>query len=102
MKTILDGKLYDTETSEEFCTFCYSNTGDFNHVYEALHRSPNGKFFIEYSGGPMSRYKVRLGQNEVGGSSGIRLVTDEEAREFVQLNGTTDDYERAFGKPELG
>ena len=102
MKTIIDGKLYDTENAEMFCEYSFSHTGDFQHVYEALYKSPNGQFFIRYSGGPMSKYAVSSGANETSGSSGIRLVTEDEAKAFIEKNGTSDDYVEAFGQPELG
>lgn len=102
MKKIVNGKLYDTESAELFCEYSFSNPSDFKHVYEALYKSPNGQFFVEYSGGPMSEYGVSCGQNETSGSSGIRLVTEAEAMEFLEAHGTSDDYVKAFGKPELG
>ena len=70
MEKIIDGKLYNTENAELLCKFCYSNPIDFEHVEELLYKSPNGQFFIEYSGGPQSKYAKRYGQSEVGGSSG--------------------------------
>ena len=102
MKQIIHGKLYDTENAEMFCEYSFSNPSDFQYVYEALYKSPNGQFFIEFSGGPMSKYSVRSGSNETSGSSGIRLVTEEDARIFIEQNGTSDSYIEAFGEPELG
>ncbi|MBN1124024.1 MAG: hypothetical protein JXA82_03385 [Sedimentisphaerales bacterium] len=46
MKTIVEGKLYDTKSAEEFCAHSYSRSDDFNYKYEALYRSPNGKFSL--------------------------------------------------------
>ena len=102
MKKVIDGKLYDTEKAEMFCEYDFSNSSDFKHVYEALYKSPNGQFFLEYSGGPMSKYGVCCGQNQTSGSSGIRLVTEDEAKEFLEGCGSAEDYVKAFGEIELG
>lgn len=102
MKSIIDGKLYDTEKSELSCEYSYSNPGDFQYVYEALYKSPNGKYFIEYGGGAMSKYGESCGQNEATGSSGIRLMDEDEAKDFTEAHGTAEDYAKAFGEPELG
>ena len=102
MKKVINGKLFDTEKSEVICEHEFSNPGDFKHVYEALYKSPNGQFFIEYSGGPMSKYSVCCGQNHTSGSSGIRLVEEDEAKEFAEAYGTSKDYVKAFGELELG
>lgn len=102
MKMIVNGKLYDTEKAEMFCEHSFSNSSDLQHVYEALYKSPNGHFFIEYSGGAMSKYAARYSQNETGGSSGIRLVNVDEAKEFMESHGESEDYIKAFGEPELG
>jgi hypothetical protein len=67
MNKVVNGKLYDTKSAELFCEYSFSNPSDFKHVYEALYKSPNGQFFIEYSGGPMSEYGVSCGQNETSG-----------------------------------
>lgn len=102
MKKVVNGKLYDTKSAELFCEYSFSNPGDFKHVYEALYKSPNGQFFIEYSGGASSEYGVCCGQNEWSGSSGIRLVSNDDAKEFIEEHGTADDFLMAFGEPELG
>lgn len=102
MKRIVNGKLYDTENAEMFCEYSFSNPSDFKHVYEALYKSSDGQFFIKFSGGAMSKYSISYGQNEVGGSDGIRLVSEEEAMAFLEEHGTSDSYVTAFGEPELG
>lgn len=102
MKKVVNEKLYDTENAEMFCENCFSNVGDFKHVYEALYKSSNGQFFIEFSGGPMSKYRVNTGQNEVSGSDGIRLITKDDAKEFMEEHGDTEGYVKAFGTPEIG
>lgn len=102
MKKIVDGKLYNTKSAELFCEYSFSNPSDFKHVYEALYKTLKGQYFIEYSGGPMSQYRECCGQNEWSGSSGIRLVSDDEAKIFIEEHGTADDFLKAFGEPELG
>ncbi|AQQ71187.1 hypothetical protein SMSP2_01553 [Limihaloglobus sulfuriphilus] len=102
MKNIINGKVYDTETAELICSYKYGYEGDFRYVYEALYKSYNGQFFIEYKGGAMSKYSEITGPNEAFGGSGIRLIDEDEARDFIESNGSTEDYVKAFGEPEEG
>ena len=102
MKKIINGKLYNTETAKLICGYSFGNPNDFRRIDESLHKSPNGQFFIEYDGGPLTEYAVKFGQHEFRGSNGIRLVDIDEAKEFVESHGKHNDYINAFGEPELG
>lgn len=98
MKKIVYGSLYDTDKSELICEYEFSNPSDSNHVYEALYKSPYGQYFIAYSGGADSKYCVSCGQNRVICSSGIRLVVEDEAKQFTEELGTAEDFVKAFGE----
>ncbi|AQT68241.1 hypothetical protein STSP2_01397 [Anaerohalosphaera lusitana] len=102
MKKVVEGKLYDTEVAEEICYYSYGYSGDFRYCSEVLYKSPNGQFFIEYDGGPYSKYSEAGGPQKVYGSSGIKLVSEDEAQSFVEENGSAEDYIKAFGEPEKG
>jgi hypothetical protein len=102
MKKIINGKVYDTEVAELICSYEYGYERDFRYVYEALYKSPNGQFFINYQGGAMSKYSENTGPNETFGGSGIRLIDEDEARKFTESNGSNEDYVKAFGEPVEG
>lgn len=84
MKKIIDGKRYDTETATQIGFWEFGTSNDHKHVYEALYKTPRNRFFLEYAGGAMSKYAIDQGPNLVGGSSGIRVLTSEEALEWCE------------------
>jgi hypothetical protein len=83
---IINGKLYDTTEAEfigEFETGMFRN---FTRLAEELYRDDDGQFFIAYEGGPDTSYN---------NSSGIQLLTDDEAKDWIRDNlnfGTFSDY----------
>lgn len=76
MKRIVEGKLYDTETATYVAEYKYGGAGNSHHLYETLYRSPKGRFFIEYYGGPLSQYAERQG-SQINGTSGIRTLDND-------------------------
>lgn len=102
MKRIINGKLYDTDNAEMICEYGYGYQGDFGYVRRSLYKSSGGQFFFEYSGGPMSEYGKQSGPNEKSGSSGIELISETDAKDFIEANGTVEDYVTAFGEPQAG
>lgn len=84
MKSIIDGKKYDTETARQIAD--YSNglgTSDFRHVEETLYRTEKGTFFLAGSGGAMTKYAEGNG-NTTWGSSKIIPITDDEALQWME------------------
>ena len=102
MKKIINNKVYDTENAECICNYSFGNPNNFRYICEDIYKSSNGQFFIQYSGGAMSKYSIKHSPNNVSGSNGIRLVTDDEAKDFIEDHGTCEDYVKAFGEPEIG
>ena len=100
MKAIIQGKLYDTDTADELGDYSYSNRGDFRFWAETLYRTKAGAYFIAGEGGPMSMYARPCGQNETAGGEVIRVVTEADAREWMERNCDADAYIAAFGEPE--
>lgn len=91
MKKIIDGRRYDTETAERIAEYEFGTSGDHHRVYESLYRTPRGRFFIEYAGGPMSKYAVSNGPHLVSGSSGIIPLSADEAREWCERHDVSAD-----------
>lgn len=100
MRKIIDGKVYDTETAECLGSDHYSHTGDFRHWEESLYRTKRGAFFVAGSGGPMSRYSTAIDQNSWSGGSDLKVVSEAEAREWLESHGDAEEYEYAFAVEE--
>ena len=100
MKQIINGKTYDTATSEglaEASSDC--GHGDFRYWEESLYRTPKGRYFVAGEGGPMSSWAKSCGQNSYSGGSGIRVLTEDEARTWVE-QWCNSEYEDIFGEAE--
>ena len=103
MRQIINGKRYDTETARLLATDHGGGYGpsDFHFWEEGLYRTPAGQFFTAGSGGPFSAYgRPGPGQNERHGSCKIRLLTEPEARRWMEQHGTDEEYEAAFSVEE--
>ncbi len=90
MKSVIGGKLYDTETAEEISSDSSGHTrDDFHYEEESLYRTKKGNWFLLYRGGAMSRYGQSFG-NECHGSSGIKVLTEDEVFEWLQEHDRAD------------
>jgi hypothetical protein len=52
--------------------------------------------------GPCRSMVSVVGRTKPAGSSGIRLVTEAEAMEFMEAHGTSDDYVKLLENLNLG
>lgn len=102
MKSIINGKLYNTETAE-YIEGITSGHGarDVFYFEEELYRTKKGQFFICYDGGPMSKYGEWTGQ-QGHGASGIKLLTEDEAKQWLEENNMTEKYMELFEGIEEG
>ena len=101
MRTIINGRKYDTETATEIaCDKAYP-ISDGRHYDETLYRKRNGEFFLYGHGGPLSRYSRSVSGSDMwcGGSKVIPL-SDEEARSWVESICSYNTYCELFGEPE--
>ena len=103
MKQIIDGKTYNTETATEVCDLpCNYFGGDFQFHNTKLYQTKKGTFFLAGKGGPMSMWAVSSG-NGVTGSSGIRVLTEQEARTYMEeAQCDEDDYKKVGLEIEEG
>ena len=75
MRKILDGVLYDTETAQHLYTDEVNNKHrDFYNYRKECYRKENGEYFIVYSGGPCSPYKIEHPNGDTTGDEGILPV----------------------------
>ena len=102
MRKVINGKLYNTETAECLGNYCFGHRGDFRRIDESLYRTKKGVFFLCGEGGPLTKYKVQVDNNSWCGGSSIILLTEEEAKEWVEDHLYTSDYIEIFGEPEEG
>lgn len=102
MKKIINGKVYNTDTATLLADYEYGYSRDFNYVYEALYLTKKGAFFIHYEGGANSKYAEVVGQNQWSDGEGLRLLDEDEAKEFLEKYGDTETYSKVFGEVEEG
>ncbi len=96
MKRIIEGRRYDTAKAQEIASDSYSNPGDFHHWHETLYRTAGGSWFLVGQGGPMSKYARCTGQNEQSGGEELRVLTEEQAREWLEEHECTAALEKHF------
>jgi len=88
MKKVIDGKNYDTSNADEICDVPSSSApGDYGWHETTLYRTAKGRFFIAGKGGPRSMWAESVGQNSWRAGQGIRTITVEEARQFMEAAG---------------
>jgi len=96
MKQVIDGKVYNTDTAYEIGEVCSGESiGDFGSWYGSLYKTKNGRFFIDGSGGPMTMFAVHSG-NSSSGSTGIIVLSDDDARSIAEKDMEADVIEKFF------
>lgn len=103
MKKIIGGRRYDTETATFLGNDCAEcSITDFGYWREELYQKRTGEFFLAGSGGPMTKYAVRVEQNGWRGGDRIMPLSFEEAKEWAENHLTVDEYEAIFGEVSEG
>jgi hypothetical protein len=92
MMQIIDGRRYSTETAH-FIVYlpCWHYRSDFGWHETALYRSPKGQFFIAGHGNAASLWASDAGNGSRGPGSGLRLVSETDARAFMESAGCDDE-----------
>lgn len=97
MKTIIDQKRYDTDTSERVGKWSnYCSYSDFNHCEETLYRTKAGAFFLHGKGGALSPYASIYGRSFYEGERMVP-ISIEAARDWCEKREQTDVLELLFG-----
>ena len=102
MKKIIDGKVYNTDTAKEIGEWSYGRYNDFDYLSETLYKTQKGAFFLYYEGGANTGYGQDLGSGNRCGGSGIRLISEKEAKDWCMEHIDADDYIEIFGEVEEG
>ena len=84
MKTIINGKKYDTHTAKEVCCGFF---GNFNSKAVTLYRKKTGEFFYHHEDLANSR-------------EWVGPTTEKDAKEFAQEQMSVDKYETYFREVE--
>ena len=94
MKKIINGKRYDTDSSEVVATYSnYSSSSD--HCYESLCRTKSGNWFLSGEGGGLSRYGRLVGNGMTGGED-VKPLTPKEAMEWLEAKEEAAIIEKYF------
>lgn len=97
MKAIIKSKLYDTRTAKFIGDYDNSKMGsDLFYYEENLYKKKTGEFFIYAIGGAGSAVAEQTDGLYVDGSK-IYPITEEEAKEWVELHLSADTYIELFG-----
>ena len=100
MRKVINGRIYNTETSKKIGSWdngIYGN--DFRSCEEDLYKNTKGAYFLVGEGGPLSKYSVCHG-NETSGGTELIPMTAAEAQEWAEEHLEADEYEAEFGEQE--
>jgi hypothetical protein len=96
MKRIINGKVYDTDTSKYISRYSVNTADSFDYFSEALYRKKTGEFFLLGEGGARTVYAVHTeGYNWRGGSKIIPL-SPGAARDWAEEHLSPDKYAEIF------
>lgn len=97
MKSIINGKTYNTVTAQEVCELpCSSNQGDFKYHATTLYQTDKGTFFLSGRGGPLSMWAQSEGNGFTGGE-GLTVIGENEARNHMESADCDADIFEACG-----
>lgn len=98
MKAIANGKTYNTETAERVCGLdCNYHPGDFQYHDTDLYRTKKGAFFIAGKGGAASMWAQPCSGGGRMGGAGVRPVSNQEARDYMEAAGCDEENFAAVG-----
>lgn len=86
MKQVIGGKIYDTSKAIRVCEVPSSTQSrrDFRWHETNLYRTVKGSFFVAGEGGPLSMWAERVDQNSWRSGKGMREVSEDEARAYME------------------
>lgn len=95
MRKIINGKIYDTESSLLLAECSQYESNNFRCVYERIYITQNGSFFLHGEGGPLSKYGCTEGNTSYSASTIIPLSNDE-AYDWCEDNNEIEVIEECF------
>ena len=100
MKKIINGKMYNTETAKCLSEWCNGHYGDLTYVEETLYRKRTGEYFLYGLSGAAGKYAEETSCNNWSGGDRVIPMTENEAKSWMEENGTAEEDISAFGEPE--
>lgn len=98
MRSIINGRRYDTATAEEIASWENSyGKNDYKHCCETLYHTKKGAYFLHGAGGGLSSYARPVGDGGLTWGQTIRVLSPTDAQEWLEERGLTDALERMFG-----
>lgn len=97
MRSIINGKLYDTEAATCIGRYEYRWPGDFEHFTETLYQKEDGELFLHGRGEAASPYGEHVEGRLWGPSAVIIPEHDFDAKEWVSKYCDVGTYIRLFG-----
>lgn len=98
MKSIINGKKYDTNTANLLLEWDNGLRTDFRYCSECLYKKNNGEFFIAGEGGPLSKYAESCDGGGCTEGADIVPITENAARTWAEKHASADEYEEIFGE----
>lgn len=100
MRIVINGLAYDTSEAELLAKSSFGDgSEDPAHFFESLYKTREGRYFIAGSGGENSRWRQKISPAKWVGGSGIKAITETEARQWVE-DHINEQYEAIFGSAE--
>lgn len=97
MKKIINGKVYNTETSELILEWWNGRgTNDFTHRSKDLYRTKKGAWFLHHIGGAMTDMARSCGSNSWTGSEDIEPIGESDVLAFLETHGGEEVLEKYF------
>ncbi|MDH4051598.1 MAG: hypothetical protein OEU93_08465 [Rubrivivax sp.] len=85
MKAVINGKTYNTSSATLVCDLpCSANRGDFGWHDTSLYITKKRNFFLAGEGGARSMWSEPIGNNGSIGGRGLRPVSEQEARDYME------------------
>ena len=99
-RRVLSGRTFDTTTAE-LLAFVESGPGKEPYLWfnESLYRTNNNAFFLVGEGMAGSAWSDRS-RGEARRGHGIVPLTDDQARDWLEIRKLTQEYEQVFGLPQ--
>ena len=86
MKTVINGKVYNTETADFINSYENTNNySDYSHYREYLYVTQKGQYFIYGYGGPASPYAKHYLNSATEGRR-IQLLDEQQAQAWAEEN----------------
>jgi len=99
MNKIIDGKMCNTDTAILLAEAeSHEGRSSFGWWQESLYRTKAGRYFLQGEGHANSSWATPCG-NSRGPGSGIRVLSEGDAREWVERY-SNERYEAIFGAAE--